>query len=221
MATNNNTLNIELCDTQKNGTVSPTKETVENALELVRAKMREYRIPWENVIRHYDVTRKSCPAYWVNDERWKTEFWNKIPSSNPVSYTPIKPEERAVYRLYNGRSGEHFFTGSADEGDNLLSLGWTYEGIAWKFSENAVTPVYRLYNPNIGDHFYTENDMERVILANHGWKDEGVAFPSGGDNNVYRLYDGEARHFFTASIVERDNLVKSGWKYEGIAWDCE
>lgn len=220
VATNKNTLNIELCDTLKNGTVAPTKETVENALELVRAKMREYNIPQDRVIRHYDVTKKACPAYWVNDGRWRSEFWDRITESKPIEFTPITPEERAVYRLYNAHSGEHFFTANVSEGNNLLSLGWAYEGVAWTLPEFADTPVYRLYNPWMGEHLYTENDMERVILSASGWTDEGVAFASGGEDNVYRLYDGECRHHFTASISERDQLVKAGWKYEGIGWYC-
>lgn len=220
VATNKNTLNIELCDTLKNGTIAPTKETIQSAIDLVRAKMREYRIPWENVIRHYDVTKKCCPAYWVNDERWKAEFWNLIPSNTSIEYTPITPQERSVYRLYNKNAGEHFFTANVEEGNNLLSLGWSYEGIAWKFPEGADTPVYRLYNPYAGNHFFTTNDTERVILANHGWIDEGIAFYSGGANSVFRLYN-DGFHMFTAEERERDALKVLGWKSEGTAWNCE
>lgn len=220
-ATNKNTLNIELCDTRKNGIIAPTKETIDNALELVRAKMREYNIPQDHVIRHYDVTRKACPAYWTNDARWRAEFWDRITETLPIPYTPITPEGRAVYRLYNKNSGEHFFTISAEEGNNLLSLGWNYEGIAWKVPEGAAAPVFRLYNPYIGEHIYTTNDMERAILAVNGWKDEGIAFLSGGSTEVFRLYDGEARHMFTASGAEREKLEKAGWRYEGTGWYCE
>ena len=34
--------------------------------------MRQYNIPLENVIRHYDVTGKECPRYYVeNPEAWE------------------------------------------------------------------------------------------------------------------------------------------------------
>lgn len=220
IANNANTLNIELCDTVKNGTIAPTKKTIDNALELVRAKIKEHNIPQENVIRHYDITKKACPAYWVNDERWRAEFWNRITENAPIEFTPITPEDRAVYRMYNKNSGEHFFTDNAGEGNNLLSLGWLYEGIAWYFTENADTPIYRLYNPWIGEHVFTDNDLERGILAGYGWIDEGTAFLSGGDNPVYRLYDTEARHLYTASWEEKELLQSKGWKYEGIGWYC-
>ena len=221
IVTNANSINIELCDTVRNGTIAPSKETIENALELVRMLMRKYNIPQDHVIRHYDVTGKACPAYWVNDARWKAEFWDRITESTPIQYTPITPEDRAVYRLYNPNSGEHVFTIAAEEGNNLLSLGWNYEGIAWKVPEGAAVPVFRLYNPYIGEHLYTTNDMERAIIAVNGWKDEGIAFLSGGSTEVFRLYDGEARHMFTASGAEREELEKAGWRYEGTGWYCE
>ena len=42
--------------------------------------MKKYNVPAENVVRHFDVTGKLCPAYWTNDAVWKKEFWNKINS---------------------------------------------------------------------------------------------------------------------------------------------
>lgn len=80
--TNTNSLNIELCDDVKNGTIYPSAQTIANAVELTKAKMKEYGIPKENVIRHFDVTGKSCPAYWCGtaekDAKWLSEFKNKL-----------------------------------------------------------------------------------------------------------------------------------------------
>lgn len=76
--TNNNSISIELCDDVKNGVVYPSAKTIENALDLVESLMKKYSIPKENVIRHYDVNGKPCPKYWVDDVKWKSEFWNKI-----------------------------------------------------------------------------------------------------------------------------------------------
>ena len=75
---NTNSISVELCDAFKNGIVYPTEKTIQNALELVRLLMRKYNIPHENVIRHYDVNGKPCPAYWMDDAKWKTEFWDRI-----------------------------------------------------------------------------------------------------------------------------------------------
>lgn len=88
---NANSIGIELCDNTKNGTVKAGDKTVVNTLELVEYLMNKYTIPKENVIRHYDVTGKLCPAYWcgttAKNALWKSEFWNKIGSSATASTT--------------------------------------------------------------------------------------------------------------------------------------
>ena len=61
-AKNANTLNVELCDTIKNGTVKATEATINNALNLVKGLMSKYNIPVDRVIRHYDVNGKPCPV---------------------------------------------------------------------------------------------------------------------------------------------------------------
>lgn len=91
--TNANSLSVELCDEIKNGVVYPSAKTIENALALVRSLMAKYGVPQANVIRHYDVNGKSCPAYWCGSSaktsKWKSEFWNKLntttsaPASKP------------------------------------------------------------------------------------------------------------------------------------------
>lgn len=61
-----------------------------------------------------------------------------------------------LYRLYNPNSGEHFYTKTTGERDNLRKVGWHYEGVGW-VAPSTGNPVYRLYNPNAGDHHYTLN----------------------------------------------------------------
>ncbi len=80
--TNSNSISIELCDDKKNGTVYPSAATITNVIELTKDLMKKYGIPAENVIRHFDVTGKSCPAYWcgtdAKNKKWKTEFQDKL-----------------------------------------------------------------------------------------------------------------------------------------------
>lgn len=128
-----------------------------------------------------------------------------------------------MHRLFNPNSGEHFYTGSEKERDNLVAAGWGYEGIAWNAPKNTGAPVHRLYNPNAGDHHYTMSVEERDFLKSLGWQYEGVAWNSAGTDSVpmYRLYNPNAvsgSHHYTSSTTERDYLVASGWHYEGIGW---
>ena len=70
-ATNKNTVSIEICSTLRQGTSASvpnhngwsfTDKALGNARRLVRYLMKEYGIPKENVIRHYDATGKLCPG---------------------------------------------------------------------------------------------------------------------------------------------------------------
>lgn len=71
VATNANTLNIELCDVVKNGKHDVTEKTLENAIELTRSLMKKYNISISRVIRHFDVTGKYCPAYFMDEAKWR------------------------------------------------------------------------------------------------------------------------------------------------------
>ena len=93
--TNSNSLSIEICDDVRNGKVYPSDATIENVLELTRTLMKKYNIPASRVIRHFDVTGKSCPAYWcgtdTKNKKWKTEFWDKL-DDVPKKEEPKKTE---------------------------------------------------------------------------------------------------------------------------------
>lgn len=72
VATNANTLNIEMCDTVKDGRYNVSENTLANTIALVKEKMQQYNIPADHVIRHYDVNGKPCPAYYVDESAWAT-----------------------------------------------------------------------------------------------------------------------------------------------------
>ena len=78
VCTNYNSINIEMCDTNKNGKLDLSSKTRENAIELGKTLVKKYNIPKERVIRHYDVTGKNCPAYFVKDEREWIKFRDEI-----------------------------------------------------------------------------------------------------------------------------------------------
>ena len=52
--------------------------------------MKEYNIDLNHVIRHYDVTGKTCPAPYVNNDKYKTswtwtEFKNTLNTYNNMN----------------------------------------------------------------------------------------------------------------------------------------
>lgn len=127
-----------------------------------------------------------------------------------------------MLRLYNPNSGEHFFTVSPVERDNLVWEGWRDEGIGW-VAPTTGSPVYRLYNPIAGEHHYTLASAERDMLVDAGWNYEGVGWYSDADQKIplYRLYNPYEyanNHHYTTSEYERDHLISVGWRDEGVGW---
>lgn len=65
---NANSIGVEMCDAKRDGKVMATDKTIANAAELVYQLCKQYGIPYDHIIRHYDVTGKLCPAYWVKGD---------------------------------------------------------------------------------------------------------------------------------------------------------
>ena len=128
-----------------------------------------------------------------------------------------------MFRMYDPNSGEHFYTGSVEERENLVAAGWDYEGVGFTFSRTTGDPVYRMYDPVFGEHLYTMDVAEKDKLIAEGWNLEGIAFNSAYDTEVpqYRLHNPNAKrgaYHFTASAEERDFLLSLGWEDQGIAF---
>lgn len=66
-ADNNNTINIEVCGNSKF-----TDKELKNLRWLVQMLMKKYNIPKSRICRHYDITGKKCPAYYIDDKNWST-----------------------------------------------------------------------------------------------------------------------------------------------------
>ena len=75
ICTNANSIGVEMCVRKKSdGTWYFEDTTVESAIALIKTLMTKYNIPAENVIRHFDVTGKNCPAPYVSNNTNHT--WN-------------------------------------------------------------------------------------------------------------------------------------------------
>lgn len=68
---NANSLSIEMCCTTRNGRLIATEATLANAAALGRKLMALYGIPIARVVRHFDVTGKHCPAYFMDSAAWE------------------------------------------------------------------------------------------------------------------------------------------------------
>ena len=85
IVTNKNSISIEMCDTIKNGKNDLSAKTLENTLALCKVIMKKYNIGINNVVRHFDVNGKYCPAYYMDNKAWadfKVRLQNIISESN-------------------------------------------------------------------------------------------------------------------------------------------
>lgn len=82
---NEDTISIECCHPDDSGQF--TEATYDSLVKLVAWLCGEYDIPSDGIIRHYDVTGKNCPKYYVKHEK----KWNKF-KKDVLSYI----EENAI-----------------------------------------------------------------------------------------------------------------------------
>lgn len=75
---NKDTISIEVCHPDNRGKF--TDATYQSLIELVAWLVDTYDLDKDDIIRHYDVTGKICPKYYVeNPDAWnklKDDIWN-------------------------------------------------------------------------------------------------------------------------------------------------
>ena len=111
-ARNSNSLSIEMCCYRmSNGNLNITADTEARAVELAKELMKKYNIPISNVVRHYDVTRKNCPAPFVSDQKRWNNFKKKLQEQST--------EEKEKYTDYEKRVRNWQDTMNLDYNSNL------------------------------------------------------------------------------------------------------
>lgn len=112
---NRKSIGIENCHPDWNGKFSDN--TYNSLVELCADLCKKYNIPINNVIRHYDVTGKSCPKYYVEHQaEWnklKQDIYNKINgTSKEVPKEKQGSEEKPMLKFKNGKTVEPIFADS-------------------------------------------------------------------------------------------------------------
>lgn len=87
---NDNSIGVEMCDS-----VTRNSAVEARTAELVRYLMGKHNIPIENVIRHYDVTHKKCPAPLVGEGEWN-DFKRKLEEMGMTEIEKAKMNEIAT-----------------------------------------------------------------------------------------------------------------------------
>ena len=125
--TNSNSINIEVC----RGNREFTDGEISRLAWLVQKLMKDFDIPSSRVVRHYDASRKQCPAYYVNASRWKAlhaKITGGSTSSSSVKVTAYKVDAEGGLNLRTGPGTSYAKAGAIADGDVVsvqsVSNGW-------------------------------------------------------------------------------------------------
>lgn len=102
---NSYSISIENCHPDSEGRFNPA--TLHSLIELLANLCRRYRLePRKDIIRHYDVTGKACPLWYVSHpDEWealRAQVADKL-AGKPVD--PL-PEKGTLYRVQVGAFGQ-------------------------------------------------------------------------------------------------------------------
>jgi hypothetical protein len=189
----------------------------------------------------------TCPTYWP--EKLCDRPLYGAPSSTTVatgtSTTPTAPQGtagttsglNAVYRFFDTNTGDHFYTTSAAEKQQILQTlpSYHYEGVAWATPDKGpgTEDVFRFYDTATRDHFFTDSAAERdqILKTLPSYHYEGVAFqayadPSAagsGADTLERFYNTTTHvHHYAASAQEgyaiNHGSAGAGWVDDGPAF---
>ena len=186
---NANSIGVEICDDVRNGVIYPSEKTIANALELVEHLMEKYSVPKENVIRHYDVTGKLCPAYWCGteekDAKWNTAFWGFLGASKNSTTTD---------------TGENKNTASVD----TVGVLYRVQVGAYSVKANAEAMLAKLKNAGF-DAFITTNGGTAV-----------VADPEPVNKTVEEIAKEVIQGKWGNSTDRKNRLTAAGYDYEEV-----
>ncbi len=73
---NKDTISIECCHPKADGKFS--EKTYKSVVQLTAWLCQKYNLDADDVIRHYDVTGKMCPVYYVNHPKAWEKFRKKV-----------------------------------------------------------------------------------------------------------------------------------------------
>ena len=165
---------------------------------------------------------------------------------NINSGTPTSPDveqniendiSHEVYRFYDTKTGDHFYTTSVAEKQSIQqTISWyNYEGVSWNTPEDGpnTIDVFRFFDTNTSQHFFTTSAGERdtILQTLPTYHYEGVAFQAYADSSVAgsssvtleRFYNTQTGlHHYAADAVEAYGInhgsAGPGWVDEGKAF---
>lgn len=113
---NRKSIGIEVCHPDWDGKFS--EATYNSLVELCADICKRYNLGIDAIIRHYDVTGKECPRYYVrNEQEWikfKNDVANKLgQATTTVAVPKVEGSDEPVRRYKNGSTKETIYADTA------------------------------------------------------------------------------------------------------------
>jgi Repeat of unknown function (DUF5648) len=137
-------------------------------------------------------------------------------------------------RFFDSATGDHFYTMSAAEANQIRATLPTYhdEGAPWSTPDRGsnTIDIFRFFDAATGAHFLTSSTAERdhVIATLPSYHFEGIAFeaysaPSDGTLTLERFFNTQTHlHHYAASAAETASILNGGagpgWVDEGAGF---
>ncbi|MFK7678845.1 N-acetylmuramoyl-L-alanine amidase [Bacillus sp. Wb] len=141
---NQYSIGIEMC-IEKDGSFHP--ETLEKSENVAAELCRRYGLnPQEDIVRHYDVTAKNCPAPWVSNSAGFKQFKSNVAAKLNGGKIPTQPvnkvgsESPASTLLKKGSKGNSV----KELQENLNKLGFDCGDTDGIFGANTLKAVKAL-----------------------------------------------------------------------------
>lgn len=192
--TNANSISIEVVN---NGGDFSNQE-IEYLRELVPFLMSKYNVPADRVVRHYDASRKLCPAGYVDQNKWNQLHavitGGQAPSVTPTpSPAPSTPQSKPVTgsdwvrRLQTECNAQGYSRQAVDgiPGPNTLNgcpqLGRTSKGNITKLMQERLAALG--YNPGAIDGINGPNTQAAIKAFQ---RDKGIGVDGIVGPNTWR-----------------------------------
>ena len=132
-------IGIELCQ-EKDGSFHPN--TIKRAAEIARFLCEKYKLnPTADIVRHYDVTKKNCPAHWVSNPALFTEF-KALVANNKVIKNGWLKENNIWYFYDNSNKKTGWFKDNNKwyflDASGAMKTGWVKDKGKWYYLNPAV-----------------------------------------------------------------------------------
>lgn len=171
--TNSNSIGIEMCGT--NGGIS--EATLQNTIELVKMLMKKYGLSIDQIVRHYDASRKCCPSP-MSDNNWAAwwAFKDKV-CKVEESAKWVKDEKGWWYKESDGTYPKDRWYFINNEWYYFGSDGYAYESKwflyndKWYYSNSDCKMETDKWVKDGDEWFYVGKDG--IMLKNTEIKDDG------------------------------------------------